>query len=162
MKLCDLLVNDFKGTLSIPAEKAYDEYDLKEAIQYCESMVYYTKTDYQGLNLSELLSWCQKKLMDRVKGKTIADVAVVVLRRTSNPGVMWGDVVLLDEIAATCVQTTLIRRKDGTTTHPMTRHKRILDALENDKRFEKWYIRLPDYARGRGLVRSFRLRLKAT
>jgi hypothetical protein len=92
-----------------------------------------------------------------VKNKTIADVAVVVLKRTDNPGVMWGDTMLLDEIAATCVQTTLMQRKDGTATHPLARHKRILDALERDKRFEKWYIRFNGLV-GRSLVRSFRLR----
>jgi hypothetical protein len=81
--------------------------------------------------------------MKRVRGKTIADVAVVVLKRTDNPGVMWGDTMLLDEIAAACVQTTLMQRKDGTTTHPLARHKRILDALERDERFKKYYIPMP-------------------
>jgi len=89
VSLCSLLVDDFKGTLSISAEKAYDEYDLKEAIEYCERRLHYTETDDRlNLNLRKLLSWYQKKLMDRVKGRTIADVAVVVLRRTDNRSVM--------------------------------------------------------------------------
>jgi hypothetical protein len=159
MVLCSSLVNDFRGKPDVSAEEAYDEYDLKEAIRYCEERMHYTETDDLGLNLNleRLLSWCQNKLVERVKNKTIADVAVVVLKRTDNPGVMWGDTMLLDEIAATCVQTTLMQRKDGTATHPLARHKRILDALERDKRFEKWYIRFNGLV-GRSLVRSFRLR----
>lgn len=68
--------------------------------------------------------------------KTIADHAVDVLIETDNPGVMWGDAHLLDDIAWKCTHTNL---RDA---HPLKRHKRILDALDRDSRFEKFYIHM--------------------
>jgi len=66
--------------------------------------------------------------------KTIADITVEVLNETDNPGVMFGDTRLLDDIAERCTHTNLMDK------HPMLRHSRILDALENDVRFEKYYV----------------------
>jgi len=68
--------------------------------------------------------------------KTIADITVEVLNETDNPGVMFGDVTLLDMIAVRCTHTTLMKK------HPMVRHTRILNALENDDRFEKYYVKM--------------------
>jgi len=68
--------------------------------------------------------------------KTIADYAVETLIETDNPGVMWGDVHLLDEIAWKCTHTNLTEK------HPLVRRKRILDALDRDDRFEKLYIHM--------------------
>ena len=61
--------------------------------------------------------------------KTIADHVVDVLKETDNPGIMYGDVHLLDEIAWRCTHTNL-REK-----HPLIRHSRILNALDKDPRF---------------------------
>jgi len=91
------------------------------------------------------------------KSKTIADITAEVLKETDNPGIMYGDVTLLDMIANRCTHTTLMRKKDGKFTHPLNRHKRILDALDNDERFEKFYIRMRGM-RGNQLWRSFKLR----
>ena len=68
--------------------------------------------------------------------KTIADIAYEHLIETGNPGVMWGDVHLLDEIAWKCTHTNL---KDA---HPLNRHKRILDALDKDLRFDKFFVHI--------------------
>lgn len=89
--------------------------------------------------------------------KTIADIAVEVLRETDNPGIMHGDVVLLDMIAVRATHTTLMKRKDGKYTHPLNRHKRILDALGKDPRFEKYYITMPGLI-GNPYWRSFKLK----
>ena len=89
--------------------------------------------------------------------KTIADIAVEVLKETDNPGIMHGDVHLLDMIAKRATHTTLMRRKDGTCTHPLNRHKRILDALGRDPRFEKYYISMPGLV-GNPYWRSFKLK----
>lgn len=87
-----------------------------------------------------------------MKQKTIADITIEVLKETGNSGVMWGDTYLLDEIAIKCTHTNLV----GHEVHPLNRHKRILDALDKDDRFEKFYIRM----RGMkgNLWRSFRLK----
>lgn len=82
--------------------------------------------------------------------KTIADYTVDVLRETDNPGVMFGDVHLLDEIASRCTHTTLMDK------HPMVRHNRILNALENDNRFEKFYEYM-NGVHGNPYWRSFKL-----
>lgn len=66
--------------------------------------------------------------------KTIADIAYEHLIESDNWGVMWGDCALLDEIAWKCTHTNLKEK------HPLIRHKRILDALDRDSRFEKSYI----------------------
>ena len=89
--------------------------------------------------------------------KTIADYAVEVLKETDNPGVMWGDTVLLDMIAERCTHTTLRIRKDRKCTHPLYRHKRILDALEKDSRFVKLFFHARGM-RGNQWWRSFRLK----
>jgi len=68
--------------------------------------------------------------------KTIADITIEVLNETDNPGVMFGDVTLLDMIAVKCTHTTLMDK------HPMVRHTRILNALEKDGRFEKYYVKM--------------------
>jgi len=93
-----------------------------------------------------------------MKHKTIADITVEVLKETDNPGVMHGDVTLLDMIAVRCTHTTLMKKKNGKYTHPLNRHKRILDALEKDKRFEKFYARMPGI-RGNQMWRSFKLKV---
>jgi len=67
---------------------------------------------------------------------TIADITVEVLQETDNPGVMFGDTRLLDMIAERCTHTNLMDK------FPMIRHSRILDALENDPRFDKWYVKM--------------------
>ena len=87
----------------------------------------------------------------KAKRKTIADYAVEVLKETDNPSVMWGDCYLLDMIAEKCVHTNLRKQ------HPLNRHKRILDALEKDNRFEKWFIRMRGM-RGNQMWRSFKLK----
>jgi len=89
--------------------------------------------------------------------KTIADIVVEVLKETDNPGIMYGDVVLLDMVANRATHTTLMKRKNGKCTHPLNRHNRILDALEKDERFEKFYIRMRGI-RGNQLWRSFKLK----
>lgn len=71
--------------------------------------------------------------------KTIADHVVDVLKETDNPGIMYGDVHLLDEIAWRCTHTNL-REK-----HPLIRHSRILNALDKDPRFEKYYVKMKGY-----------------
>ncbi len=78
--------------------------------------------------------------------KTISDITVEVLKETNNPGIMFGDVRLLDMVAERATHTTLMEA------HPMNRHSRILDALENDSRFRKfltkrWSIRGNPYLR---------------
>ena len=83
--------------------------------------------------------------------KTIADFVVEVLNETDNPGIMWGDVRLLDIVAERCTHTTLMDA------HPMDRHGRILNALEKDDRFEKLYTKRRGY-RGNPYSRWFELK----
>jgi len=82
--------------------------------------------------------------------KTIADYVVEVLNETDNPGVMFGDVHLLDMIAERCTHTNLMEK------HPMVRHSRILNALENDPRFEKYWVHIRGIG-GNPNWRSFKL-----
>lgn len=74
----------------------------------------------------------------------IADAAIEILKEEGLDSVGYGDIFLLDDIGS------LAGMKK---THPLNRHQRILRALENDNRFEKWYFR----AR-KGLARSFTLK----
>ncbi len=83
--------------------------------------------------------------------KTISDIVVEVLNETDNPGVMFGDTRLLDMIAERCTHTNLMEK------HPMSRHTRILTALENDDRFEKYYVKVT-VTRGYPYWRSFELK----
>lgn len=83
--------------------------------------------------------------------KTIADYTVDVLKETNNPGIMFGDVTLLDMVADRCTHTNLMEK------HPMVRHNRILDALDNDDRFEKYYVKMRGI-RGNQIWRSFKLK----
>jgi len=86
-----------------------------------------------------------------LKHKTTADIAVEVLKETENEGVMYGDCTLLDMIAERCTHTNLMKL------HPLTRHARILNALDKDKRFEKLYFHARGM-RGNPYWRSFRLK----
>ncbi len=83
--------------------------------------------------------------------KTISDIVVEVLNETDNPGVMFGDTGLLDMIAERCTHTNLMDK------HPMVRHTRILNALENDNRFEKYYVKISGIV-GNPIWRSFELK----
>jgi len=87
-----------------------------------------------------------------MKRKTIADIVVEVLVETDNPGVMWGDCGLLDMIAKRCIHTNLMNQ------HPLNRHSRILNALERDKRFDKYYVKKGGEI-GNPYMRSFKLRI---
>ncbi len=87
--------------------------------------------------------------------KTIADIAREVLVDADRDGVMWGDCNLLDMIAGACdheIGTKLIN------SHPLNRHKRILDGLATKRGkelFDKSYVRADRI----GLVwRIFRLK----
>ena len=82
--------------------------------------------------------------------KTIADYVVEVLQETDNPGIMYGDCTLLDMVAKRCTHTTLMDA------YPLDRHGRILNALENDARFEKFHVRMRGML-GNQYWRSFRL-----
>lgn len=86
-----------------------------------------------------------------MKRKSIADYTIEVLKETDNPGVMWGDVTLLDMISKRCMHSKISERGKGAI-HPLDRHKRILDALDRDVRFEKYYLKVPF------LCRSFKLK----
>jgi len=83
--------------------------------------------------------------------KTIADITVEVLRETDNQGIMYGDSVLLDMIANRATHTNLMKQ------HPLVRHSRILNALEKDKRFGKYYFERRGF-RGNKYWRSFKLK----
>ena len=65
--------------------------------------------------------------------------------------VAWGDTELLDEIAS---------RAGFPSMHVLDRHKRILDALEHDPRFEKFLFRCWVGNR-EGHARAFRYRSTA-
>ena len=82
--------------------------------------------------------------------KTIADHVVEVLQETDNPGIMFGDCTLLDMVAVRCTHTNLMEK------HPMERHRRILNALEKDDRFEKLYCQMHGM-RGNQWWRSFKM-----
>ena len=82
--------------------------------------------------------------------KTIADYVVDVLQETDNPGIMFGDCGLLDMVAKRCTHTTLMDA------HPLDRHIRILNALDKDARFEKFYVKI-NGIRGNPYWRSFKL-----
>lgn len=86
------------------------------------------------------------------RSRIIIAAAKKVLVQTGNWGVMWGDSGLLDAISAACPELKMIDL------HPLTRHKKILDALERSKDFDKSYIRLPGQ-RGNSMVRCFTLKV---
>jgi len=86
--------------------------------------------------------------------KTIADHTVDVLMETGNPAIMFGDVRLLDMVAERCIHTTLMDIL------PMTRHTRILNALEKDERFDKGYVKRWSI-RGNPYLRHFKLIVEA-
>ena len=83
--------------------------------------------------------------------RTIADIVIEVLNETDNGGIMFGDTVLLDMVADRCIHTTLMKK------HPLIRHNRILNALEKDNRFEKFYVKMPGML-GNQFWRSFKLK----
>lgn len=83
--------------------------------------------------------------------KTIANITVEVLKETDNLGIMYGDTVLLDMIAKRCTHTNLMKK------HPLVRHSRILNALEKDDRFEKFFFERRGF-RGNKYWRCFKLK----
>ena len=83
--------------------------------------------------------------------KTIADITVEVLNETDNPGIMFGDTRLLDMIAERATHTNLMDKL------PMLRHTRILNALEKDDRFKKYYTQMRGI-RGNQIWRVFDLK----
>jgi len=85
---------------------------------------------------------------------TIANIAAEHLELTGNPGVMWGDCTLLDEISSLCDVRIKTHFLD---LHPLIRHPRLLTAIERyTTRFKKGFISLPG-KRGNNLVRYLEL-----
>lgn len=71
--------------------------------------------------------------------RTISDVAVGVLRLTGNPGIMWGDSGLLDEVWFEAHPPPA----PAPAPHPLDRWKSVLAGLERDPaRFEKSFIHI--------------------
>ncbi len=68
--------------------------------------------------------------------KTIAEYMKEVLMENNTSSVMWNDCGLLDFCAEKCNHTNLM------TLHPMTRHSRILSALQKSKLFDTKFITL--------------------
>lgn len=83
--------------------------------------------------------------------KTIAEIAADHLKITGVTYVMWGDTHVLDEIAWKCTHTNL------SSLHPLTRHHRILNALERSPLFQKQIIDISGRGRGNTRGRCFRL-----
>ena len=94
----------------------------------------------------------------RLSPRAVGDAAVALLaaqRARGWPGdlIAWGDCYTLDEIADHSGFDALHPL------HPLDRHRRILDALDRDPRFEKFFFRCVDSGGVRErLVRAFRLR----
>lgn len=84
------------------------------------------------------------------KHLSIAQIMAGVLNEEGINTVMYGDCVNLDKCANLASHTNLA------SLHPLTRHKRILDALGKSKLFSKLYVRCNDGRRER-LVRGFKL-----
>ena len=87
----------------------------------------------------------------RVKiGKDIGVIAVEHLKAEGFDSIMWGDCVLLDDIAQKY-------RKDLLELHPLERHPRMLSAMERSGLFEKFFIRL-NGKRGNNFVRCLKIK----
>lgn len=87
-----------------------------------------------------------------MKKPTIADTVIEVLKDNDCNGIMWGDCFLLDEVADRLRKTHNLMNL-----HPLTRHVRILNALEKDKRFKKHLVDLSGAYRGCSVGRCFKL-----
>jgi hypothetical protein len=62
------MVDDFKGILEgFTPEEAYDEYDLRRGISFCNGWLHQgeTKNEVGDFDLKELRDWCIKKLAER-------------------------------------------------------------------------------------------------
>ena len=85
---------------------------------------------------------------------TISEIAANHLIKTNNPGVMRGDLQLLDEIASISDNEL---KTHYLSLHPLIRHPRLLTAIERDKkRFKKKFISLLG-KQGNSLVRYLEL-----
>ncbi|MBA2677534.1 MAG: hypothetical protein H0U76_03950 [Ktedonobacteraceae bacterium] len=84
----------------------------------------------------------------RLSPHTIGDATIAEMTLWEREHVAWGDCYFLDAIA---------RRAELPAMHVLNRHKRILDTLDRDSRFEKKYNRVWVGNR-EGSVRCFTLR----
>jgi len=68
--------------------------------------------------------------------KTVAQIAIQVLKENNCDWIMFGDVILLDEIGLRAAHTNLMKL------HPLKRHSRILDYLEKSGLFNVDLVKL--------------------
>lgn len=88
---------------------------------------------------------------------TIGTTMITVMKRESIDRVMWGDAFTLDR----AYYESGSKAKNN---HPLNRWQHVLNALDRDERFEKWFVKIDlgwnDCFHPR-LVRCFKLREEA-
>jgi len=72
--------------------------------------------------------------------KTIADHAIEYLKEHDLDGVGAGDLGVIGDIA----ERSGVTDRNTKTPHPLNRRDNVLDGLERDERFEKYYYRAHD------------------
>ena len=67
MTLCRLMQMDYHGILGIDPYEAYDEYDLRKGIIYCEGYLEAgnIRDTIGDFDLEDFMVWCKRKLCQR-------------------------------------------------------------------------------------------------
>ena len=87
--------------------------------------------------------------------RTVGDIAIEVMQREQYPYIGYCDFGLLDTVHGLAVAEGICKPVN----HPIRAQTAVLNCLDRDKRFVKWYVlAMNRNGRGERRVRSFRLK----
>jgi hypothetical protein len=93
----------------------------------------------------------------------VGDIAIKVMKEENSSVIGYNEYGMLAEVFSRAMEKGIIKeigsRGGRNRPHPLNRHIAILNYLENDKRFSKFFIRCTT-GRSEQLVREFELKAK--
>lgn len=89
-----------------------------------------------------------------MKHKTVAEIAIDVMRERNLSVISWGFCDELDEIGERAKHTTLFSNE----THPIDRHIRVLNCLDKSNKFNKFLFLCESSTGPERWCRAFRLK----
>src|SRR3990172_191985 len=98
--------------------------------------------------------------------KRIGDIALEVMKEENSTWIGYNEFGMLDEVWSRAYRAGIVKEIGSLggrlRSHPINKQNVVLNALDRDERFHKFYIRCCDRITGNSerLVREFRLPLK--
>lgn len=97
-----------------------------------------------------------------MKRRKITDIAIEVLKEEKAIHIGYNEFGMLDDVFDRALKEGIVAnvgsRGGKRNSHPLNNQQVVLNALDRDERFEKFYIKLHNSAGKQCIVREFRLK----